>query len=92
MDVSVRKRFEENRSYASETQPPEGQNRKHRTITDRSSITLFEVLFPQAKGRFVVFTSASPRCLDRGYVDLLHLHHGIEGALCLSATGRKRIR
>src|SRR6266581_8882105 len=38
-----------------------------------------------------VFTSASPRCLDGGDVDLLHRHHRLEGALCLSATGRKRL-
>ena len=39
----------------------------------------------------VVFTSASARCLDRGNVDLLHRHHGIESAFCLTAPGRKRI-
>jgi hypothetical protein len=38
-----------------------------------------------------VFTSASPRCLDGGDVDLLHCHHRLEGALCLTATSRKRI-
>jgi hypothetical protein len=38
-----------------------------------------------------VFTSASPRGLDRGNVDLLHHHHRIEGTLCLAATSRKRI-
>ena len=38
-----------------------------------------------------VFTSASPRGLDRGDVDLLHRHHRLEGTLCLAATSRKRI-
>src|ERR1700693_2643070 len=36
-------------------------------------------------------TSASPRCHDGGDVDLLHRHHRLEGTLCLTATGRKRI-
>src|ERR1700741_4310189 len=36
-----------------------------------------------------VFTSASPRCLDGGDVDLLHRHHRLEGTLCLIATNRK---
>jgi hypothetical protein len=38
-----------------------------------------------------VFTSAPPRCLDGGDVDLLHRHHRLEGTLCLTAAGRKRI-
>ena len=42
-------------------------------------------------GRVGVFTSASPRCLDGGDVDLLHRHHRLEGTLCLTATSRKRI-
>ena len=37
------------------------------------------------------FTSASPRCLDGGDVDLLHRHHRLEGTLCLVATRRQRI-
>src|SRR6202035_5123077 len=41
--------------------------------------------------RVGVFTSASPRCLDGGDVDLLHRHHRLEGTLCLTATSRKRI-
>ena len=36
-------------------------------------------------------SSAPPRCLDGGDVDLLHRHHRLEGTLCLSATSRKRI-
>ncbi len=36
-------------------------------------------------------TSASPRCLDGGDVDLLHRHHRLEGTLRLTATNRKRI-
>ena len=43
------------------------------------------------KDVFGVFTSASPRCLDGGDVDLLHRHHRREGTLCLTATRRKRI-
>jgi hypothetical protein len=43
------------------------------------------------KGRIGVFTSASPRCLDGGNVDLLHRHHRLEGALGLTATRRERI-
>jgi hypothetical protein len=40
---------------------------------------------------FGVFTSASPRCLDGGDVDLPHRHHRLEGTLCLTPTSRKRI-
>jgi hypothetical protein len=43
------------------------------------------------QGRIGVFTSASPRCLDGGNVDLLHRHHRLEGTLGLTATRRKRI-
>src|SRR5688500_9170108 len=39
----------------------------------------------------VVSTSAPPRGLDGGDVDLLHRHHRLEGTLCLTATGGKRI-
>src|SRR5439155_2890842 len=35
--------------------------------------------------------SAAPRRLDRGDVDFLHAHHGIECALCFSAAGRQRL-
>src|SRR5882762_6990991 len=35
--------------------------------------------------------SASTRALDGGDGDLLHRHHRLEGALCLTATSRKRI-
>ena len=45
----------------------------------------------RAEGVIGVFTSASPRCLDGGDVDLLHRHHRLEGTLCLTATSRKRI-
>src|SRR3954468_9696477 len=38
-----------------------------------------------------VFTSASPRCFDRGDVDLLHRHHRFECTLRLTTTSRKRI-
>src|SRR5207253_6541315 len=41
--------------------------------------------------RVGVCTSASPRCLDGGDVDLRHLHHRLEGTLCLTAASRKRI-
>src|SRR6267154_728569 len=37
----------------------------------------------------LVVTSAAPRRFDRGDVDFLHAHHGIECALCFSATGRQ---
>src|SRR5688572_22408418 len=36
-------------------------------------------------------TSAAPRCLDRGDVDLLHAHHRLKRALCLIAAGRQRL-
>src|SRR5712672_3761268 len=36
-----------------------------------------------------VATSAAPRRFDRGDVDFPHAHHGIECALCFSATGRQ---
>src|SRR3954454_403040 len=39
----------------------------------------------------VVSTSAPPRCLDGGNVDLLHRHHRLEGTFCLIAAGRQRI-
>src|SRR5258708_16177025 len=35
--------------------------------------------------------SAAPRRFDRGDVDLLHAHHGIECALCFIAAGRQRL-
>src|SRR5260221_11935239 len=34
-------------------------------------------------------SSASPRCLNGGDVDLLHRHHRLEGTLCLATTSRK---
>jgi hypothetical protein len=39
----------------------------------------------------VLRISAAPRRLDRGHVDFLHAHHGIEGALCFIAAGRYRL-
>src|SRR6267154_403728 len=39
----------------------------------------------------LVVTSAAPRRLDRGDVDFLHAHHGIECAFCFSTTGRHRL-
>src|SRR5918995_1497495 len=36
-------------------------------------------------------TSAPPRGLDGGDVDLLHRHHRLEGTLGLTATSRKRV-
>src|SRR5687767_11249367 len=35
--------------------------------------------------------SAAPRCLDLGDVDLLHVHHRIERALCLITAGCHRL-
>src|SRR5688500_965442 len=35
---------------------------------------------------------APPRCLDGGNVDFLHRHHRFEGAFCLIAAGRPRVR
>ena len=35
--------------------------------------------------------SAAPRRFDRGDVDFLHAHHGIECALCFIAAGRQRL-
>ena len=35
--------------------------------------------------------SAPPGRVDSGDVDLLHLHHRLEGTLCLTATSRKRL-
>jgi len=46
---------------------------------------------PGPRGHAGVFPSASPRGLDGGNIDLLHRHHRLEGALCLSASSRKRI-
>ena len=42
-------------------------------------------------GRFGVFTSASPRCLDGGDVNLFHRQHRLEGTLGLTAASRERI-
>ncbi len=39
----------------------------------------------------LVSTSAPPRCLDGGDIDLLHRHHRLEGTLCLTATSGKRL-
>src|SRR5437879_559572 len=36
-------------------------------------------------------TSAPPRCLDGGDVDLLHRHHRLEGTLCLTTASGKRV-
>src|SRR5882757_6640630 len=36
-------------------------------------------------------TSAAPRRLDRGNVDLLHAHHRLKRALCFIAAGRHRL-
>src|SRR3546814_2540962 len=36
-------------------------------------------------------TSAAPRRLDRGDVDLLHVHHRIKRALCFIAADRQRL-
>ena len=36
-------------------------------------------------------TSAPPRCVDGGDVDLRHRHHRLEGTLGLTATSRKRL-
>src|SRR5262245_48725529 len=36
-------------------------------------------------------TSAAPRGLDRGDVNLLHAHHRIKRALCFIAAGRQRL-
>src|SRR4029450_5203570 len=38
-----------------------------------------------------VVSSAAPRCLDGGDVDLFHRHHRFEGTLGLTATSRKRV-
>ena len=49
------------------------------------SVAPFEhcaVSLPARRRRLVVFTSASPRCLDGGDVDLLHRHHRLEGMFC----------
>src|SRR5690606_36433871 len=39
-------------------------------------------------GTVIGGTSPAPRRLDRGHVDLLHVHHRVEGALGFSAAGR----
>src|SRR5213078_2052403 len=38
-----------------------------------------------------VSTSAPPRCLDGGDVDLVHRHQRRESTFCLTATSRKRL-
>ena len=38
----------------------------------------------------VMKISAAPRRFDRGNVDFLHAHHGLECALCFIAAGRHR--
>src|SRR5579863_4126068 len=37
------------------------------------------------------FSSPSPRCLNSGDIDLLHLNHRLKGALCLCAASPKSI-
>src|SRR6478736_4458243 len=41
--------------------------------------------------KFLCETSAAPRRLDRGDVDLPHAHHRIKRALCFVAAGRQRL-
>ena len=48
-------------------------------------------VIPDEQERVGGFTSASPRPLDGGDVDLLHRHHRLEGTLGPTATSRKRI-
>jgi hypothetical protein len=63
-----------------------------RTQTGRRRATRARVGFQgRSDGATVVSTSAPPRCLDGGDVDLLHRHHRLEGTLCLTATSRKRL-
>lgn len=54
--------------------------------------TAFVELGVRFGGRVGMSTSASPRCLDGGHIDLLHRHHRLKGTLCLAASGCKRIR
>ncbi len=55
------------------------------------------VVLPLAGQLLILFTllqtstSAPPRCLDGGGVDLLHRHHRLERTFCLTATSRKRL-
>lgn len=42
-------------------------------------------------GVLTQFTSRSPRCLNRGDIDLPHRHHCLESTLGLTATSAKRI-
>src|SRR6185503_2494571 len=46
---------------------------------------------PLRRGPLAGLKSAAPRRLDGHNVDLLHGHHRLEGALCLTTTRRKRI-
>ena len=46
---------------------------------------------PPRRGSSCDGTSAAPRRLDRGNVDLLHVHHRIKCALCFIAAGRQRL-
>ena len=62
-----------------------------RTSTKTSGPTSCLCVIQDEYERVGVVTSASPRCLDGGDVDLLHRHHRLEGTLCLTATSRKRI-
>jgi hypothetical protein len=61
------------------------------TRADLGSAPRFQSNFLIDLEKSIVFTSASPRCLDGGDIDLLHRHHGLKGTLGLSATNRKRI-
>src|SRR5579864_5655695 len=38
-----------------------------------------------------LLSSPSPRCLNGGDIDLLHLHHRLKGALCLCAASPESI-
>ena len=58
---------------------------------EHRGVVLPGALGPGQMAQLVGFTSASPRCLDGGDVDLLHGHHRLECTLCLTATSRNRL-
>ena len=66
------------------------QTRRPDQKQDSSSPSMVESCFRWER-QVAVSTSAPPRCLDGGDVDLPHCHHRLESTLCLTATGRKRV-
>ena len=65
--------------------PRDPRRRGGRPISRRRRATISRLDRRVGKG------AAAPRRFDRGDVDFLHAHHGVECALCFIAAGRQRL-